>query len=151
MGYEIPHDEIQLKMKRKLPKLPSKLIRVALNDLAKAEKAPYVKIDMDQWVTNSGRLCMVCLAGAVMRARTKDFEYYQNRFFQIIPSYYDRETCKALAALNEFRKGIIYLGLKYMGIKRKPPFRLFYIPPYSEVYFTKQMNELADRLEKEGL
>lgn len=56
----------------KLPGKPSALIRIALDDLKKAEKDPTMKISMDTWLQvakNGVDKCAVCMAGSVMAKR----------------------------------------------------------------------------------
>ena len=74
---------------KKLPKTLSKLMRIALADLYKAERSKYVNVDMIEWVyifptpdhslsvlenmKNADR-CSVCFAGAVMAFSTNEFD-----------------------------------------------------------------------------
>ena len=75
---------------KKLPKTLSKLMRIALADLYKAERSKYVNVDMIEWVyifptpdhslsvlenmKNADR-CSVCFAGAVMAFSTNEFDF----------------------------------------------------------------------------
>ncbi len=59
----------------KLPGKPSELIKIAVDDLVKSEKAG-LKINMDRWVSvkkvRNSQVCTVCLAGSIMANRLND-------------------------------------------------------------------------------
>ena len=145
----------------KLPDKPSELIRLALDDLEKAEKSPTYEVNMDRWHTQEeDGICHVCLAGSVMAfsldvpaEQTIDLtdwikkdpeiasklialDYLRIDAFTEAFSKMDIEpTLKQIEVLNEWRKS---RGL-YYG----------YIHGPSE--FKKQRMDLADKLEEIGL
>lgn len=150
----------------RLPKKPSKLIRLAIEDLEKVEKLPHkYEIDMGQWHTpqNYGdHKCSVCLAGSVMAMRfhadpkdeikPRDFA----RVFKFIPS----STQNRLIALDWFRRGHVKAGLRELGypghiiesftdLDSETPY--LYWSEHEPARFKKPLLELADKLEQRGL
>ncbi len=125
----ILHKEKPVKFRKfgKLPGKPSQLIRIAMTDLAKAEKAK-LKIDMGDWVTlqykkpknkPAVKVCTVCLAGSVMMntlgdtkrmkemkcANGQPFEATDSKKYEFIPSH-DFDWRKKLTGIctDEFEK-----------------------------------------------
>lgn len=115
-------------IKLKLPKLPSELIAVALEDLEAVEKLKSVTVDMSTWITgsgnkNSGRLgvCKVCLAGAVLHRRGLPEQLNAalvDGDGNVNPSdHCDKDTSNKLLALDCFRQANVRRGLYYMGLE----------------------------------
>ena len=145
-----------MKAKRKkpviLPKIPSKLIRLALKDLEWVEKRKKIyKVDMYSWHEPNSH-CSVCLAGAVMantlKCDPKD---------EVRPEYIPRNKLQ-LRALDYFREGFVRYGLSNLIGQRVTKFsgdqignRV--ITEYSDNKrrFKSQMRKMADDLEKLGL
>lgn len=95
-----------------LPDKPSALIKLALDDLRKAERDPRYEVWMGYWHTGTWHpqertACCVCLAGAVMAGTLG--AYPADAMF---PESYDEETCGKLEALNYFRLGAVQTGLR---------------------------------------
>jgi hypothetical protein len=149
----------------KLPLLPSALIRVALEDLAKCEAQPdKFKVEMNWWYKppcNEGDVCHVCMAGAVIANRFLDDvrpSVILNRY-EVIPGLNDLpETSitdlKALIALNDFRVGGLAAGLSRLGIEKPADFPHFIgITDYGidPVAFRAELGALATMLEGVGL
>jgi len=92
-------------MKKTLPKKPSKLLTVALEDMGKARRSRKYILDMEDWHVPgyaSGKPCEVCVAGAVMALRLgadPKKDYYDDDFG---PDNGDR-----LCAIDLFRNGAI--------------------------------------------
>jgi len=135
----------------KLPEIvfkkPSKLIRLALNDLAKVERSKSYSIYMGAWHTPIGPNCAVCLAGAVM-AKTLETPISN----EVGPLSFDVRTRYALEAIDDFRCGSVAdgletLGLDDAGVLDRP------ITPYSRnrARFKTDMRKLVKELEAEGL
>jgi hypothetical protein len=91
---------------KRLPKTPSRLIRLAIADFRRVLKLKktYV-VDMSVWHKPNNH-CSVCLAGAVI-AGTLGAKPDEN----LGPFDYSDATAEALAALDEFRAGYISDGL----------------------------------------
>lgn len=134
-----------------LPRKPSRLIRIALKDLAARERDPKYRIEMGTWhqAPNSYQpSCRVCFAGAVMgRLGIKS-----NKF--AVPSDFAEPIRDKFYALNAFRRGDIYSGFDYMGIPlpKGVPHSID-VADYSldRNQFFDDMNCLADLLEKSGV
>ncbi len=94
----------------KLPDLPSELITLALRDLLACESKGRYQICMNFWMVQ-GRVCGVCLAGAVM-AQTCGIEQNIDS-----PADMPEEIRPKMMALNLFRTGEIRAGLWAMGIR----------------------------------
>lgn len=98
-----------------LPDKPSELIKLALNDLEKAEKSSDYVIDMSQWKSlskNTGK-CSVCLAGSVMAGTLQVPVWMEVHDPEVINGLSDSDIFK-LMALDEFRQGYIEGGLEIM-------------------------------------
>lgn len=108
-----------------LPEVPSKLIKLALKDLRKAEKLSHkYTIDMDDWynpeaqltcTNNSGavvakhKVCSVCFAGAVMAFSLPK----QDPTLHLGPSNFNGNFGQ-LSALNSLRGGDVAGALAHM-------------------------------------
>ena len=131
----------------RLPSKPSKLIRVALEDLEKAEAAEGVDVWMPVWHQVTGGVCTVCFAGAVMRRASSDGE-------TLCPADFDEETADKLCALNHLRAGSVSGALAALTHKHVAWHELDRKPA---VYgtrpkrFKSDMRRLADDLEQAGL
>jgi hypothetical protein len=141
----------------RLPRLPSELIRLALADLAKCEAQPErFVIDMGRWhlPTMSAAMgsmrCYVCLAGSVL-AQTLGIA--DDVALDCIDEVEDEHIRLRLLALNEFRVGDVGAGLHYFGLAAPSeltwPVNFHYAD--DPVLFRRQMNGLADDLERHGL
>jgi hypothetical protein len=145
----------------RLPAKPSKLIRLALDDLDAVESEPdkYV-VDMDTWHGNLRKsadkgqdpVCHVCLAGSVIAKTMK-----ARRNWNISPTditCMSRLTKSRLAALDCFRVGEVETGLKLMGCTLPTAMlATCNVVEYSQnpASFKDSMNDLADHLERYGL
>lgn len=155
--------------KPRLPKKPSELIRLALDDLEKCEKDfdTYV-IDMDVFheptlveykSKASGPLCAVCLAGAVMAQTFKIPPCVETHLGDF--DFFSTADSGRLLALDCFRMGKIREALFILSkrsdlhiddalIERAQ--ERVYIPPYSYASeFHSAMMILADDLQSRGL
>ena len=144
-----------------LPDKPSELIRLALYDLELCEQDDRYIVDMDTWHTpykgDNNFLrnkCLVCLAGSVM-VKSLDADDLKH----LVPCDYNHKTEAKLLALDEFRRGYIYDGIKllfpesFKHMRFDDLSRCRYIIPYEQnrIEFKQQMHQLADDLEREGL
>lgn len=141
----------------KLPTKPSQLIRIAIDDLVKAEKK--FSIDMSQWVaaTDKNKKCVVCFAGSVMTGTLKcklpSLSNSPDEYGYSALSPDDFPESEALYALNAFREGKIEDAFSYLGINFPDNFENYIkVVDYhrNKALFKKQMRELANALEKEG-
>lgn len=99
---------------KKLPSTPSKLITLALDDLAKVEKMKGYQVDMRYWHTSQTGLgdqtvCSVCLAGAVMVCELK-----ANRAETHFPWSLGADNYDKLKALDLFRRGTLLGGIEFL-------------------------------------
>ena len=141
---------------------PWQLIRIAVRDLRKTEAAEAagerVKISMDVWHTprairdpynprSRAVVCGVCFAGVVMRESCQIPDVVD-----ILPIDFDNDTCKKLAALNDFRVGWVVGAYNQLGISLPDEqwTREVHIVPYEEnpAKFKRQMLALAAELQK---
>ena len=102
-------------MKRtiKLPRKPSDLLALALNDLRKVEKSKKYRVGMYVWHRPAldSTPCEVCMAGAVM-AKTLGVSRYESRLPDSFPPPVE---CK-LDALDAFRNYMWRSGFSEMGV-----------------------------------
>lgn len=139
-------------MKSLLPDLPSDLIDLALNDLARVERSACYRVDMSSWHEPLGegskKVCHACFAGAVM-AKTLDAPIDQHRY----PDEFGADRGK-LSALDSLRQGDVLGAMKEME-RPAPPAYLeeFDIPEYSQNCraFKLAMRKMARALRKAGL
>ena len=99
----------------KLPKVPSELLQLALNDMKQTIKAG-VNINMNKWGTNinTPKKCTVCFAGAVM-LNTLKLNENENENLDTWRDYTSPNDTIALNALDEFRKGYLLEPLITLG------------------------------------
>jgi hypothetical protein len=98
-----------------LPKKPSKLLMVAMEDLEKIESMKEVSIDMGKWYTKNTYTgyCSVCHAGAVMynlieKNNIQEYDCTDGGVIDLFePSDFDDKTHNKLEAINEIRMGEI--------------------------------------------
>lgn len=130
-----------------LPKKPSALIRIALEDLAKAERSKKCEINMMDWHYTNGATCTVCLAGAVMRSSLG------------VPDTVDKwpDDCgrneNQLFAINDLRTGDVADAFEQLGKPFSEGIRFERdITPYEKdrTAFKRDMRKLAADLEAAG-
>jgi hypothetical protein len=147
-----PTRRIRVTKNIKLPKKPSAMIRMALEDLKAVEKMKDYKVNMNNYhqpaeYTDSGK-CEVCFAGAIIARQVNDPT--QN----LEPAFFPPGTMKKLYALDKFRRGEIYEGLNEMGLDL-PQFLTEEagVTPYEQdkKQFKAEMKKMADVLEIFGL
>lgn len=142
---------MELKNFGKLPSQPSRLIRLALKDLAKVRRHKNFIIDMNTWFSkqDDGK-CHVCLAGAVM---VGSLGYKPDDVPEC--GYFVTEQIGAndiaLQAIDCFRSGCVSLGLALLGFDRDLPVREIYPFSRNPKLFMMDMRKLADDLEEVGL
>ena len=133
----------------RLPNKLSALIRATLPDLAKAERAKGVKIDMGVWHEPNSK-CAVCWVGAVMRRAIGDS-------VAACPDLFSDSTRRKLVAINLLRTGDVATALMCLrSTDVAPDFPLGLdrsVTPYHHdpKAFKREMRKLADDLEKAGL
>ena len=103
--------------KKRLPKLPSALLRLAVNDLVKVERSKRYEVAMGDWHTGqcSDDVCHVCLAGSVL---AKSLNIPKDADFGGVGWIYlphGRYTELRLKALDSFRQGNIMYALRTLG------------------------------------
>ena len=99
---------------RQLPDRPSELLRLAVNDLEKAERSPKYEIEMGHWhFPLDDDLCTVCMAGAVM-AFTLDVPHDEE--YAVLSRSFDADTRGKLHALDDFRRGYVGDALRILGM-----------------------------------
>jgi len=135
----------------KLPDTLSGLIRLALDDLHKCEKDDKYRIYMEDWhVPKESGVCDVCLAGAVM-AKTLNVPIDCH----IKPFELKVNVNKQLTIINDLRSGQVSDALREINPENRNPTEKYdrEIEQYEDnpELFHKQMNQLADDLEKAGL
>ena len=130
-----------------LPKVPSRLIRIALADLKKVEESPYMYIDMNYWLHPRS---LSCLAGAVMvfslGAGTNIDSY------GVQPSNFG-EDADALRALDNLRQGQVGIMFRFLGLNRDTGRKYDWcVTPYetSPEEFKEELEKIADILEADG-
>ena len=147
-----------------LPEKPSELIRLALHDMELCEQDDRYIIDMDAWHVAFENKCYVCLAGSII-AKSLSADIFRSA----VPRDYNTEIIAKLLAIEEFRLGYVYNGIRLLVLEQfmsKGPdylFELFDSLNYKYVdrdiikyeenpeKFTRQMHKLADDLERVGL
>ncbi len=141
----------------KLPDTPSKLIRVALDDLEAVRNDNRYVVNFAEWhipYTNkfadqfSETLrCSVCFAGSVM---AKSLNVNIN--VPLTPTDFPKEGNK-LKALDHFRRGHIRLGLHELDIPREkiPPVTVMDVNQRNYEEFVSNMEAIIAYLEKHNL
>lgn len=138
---------MKTKNTKSLPDKPSKLIRVALADLAKCERSKLYKIDMHHWHTPNGK-CKVCFAGSVM-AQSLGCPRHK----LLVPDDFDADTENKLGALDDFRIGEVHVALRALELPTDG------LPEYRDIAsygaepqrFKRDMLKLAKDLAEHGL
>lgn len=128
-----------------LPKKPSRLIQLALEDLAVCETDPRYEICMGAWHGPVGGICLVCLAGATMArlGATPDKTFNHQSFGKVNRSRF--------LALNFFRTGRINDAFVELGIKRPRGIGAQYAVPsyeFDPAGFKRALVRIFRRLEK---
>lgn len=131
-----------------LPKVPSQLIRLGLENLRKVEANSRYSVDMECYYVASilGAPCRVGFDGATI---AMSLEQPIDVFCG--PSQFERSTAAALWALDYFRSGNVARACDFLGIQA--PFNSADIPNYARDRdgFHVAMRDLADVLERYGL
>lgn len=132
-----------------LPKVPSELITLALNDLELVEKDERYEVNMEVYHYPSDGKCLVCLAGAVM-AKSLEVPPETNYLSYSEPNY------KQLNALDYFRAGALHAGLYCLNFGRSTWGRFkecVHMPSYvsSPALFKSEMRDMAAQFKKAGL
>lgn len=144
---------------KKLPDLPSAMLRLAMEDLAKVEADPLYTVQMSDWHSrypreDDGRLvCHVCLAGSVM-AKTLELPIDiadDTVWFSVENTF---EDWRKLTMLDFLRSGLIEDALDWVH-KELPvgvPSRIE-VTEYTNnpVQFKMDMEDIATVLEANGL
>lgn len=131
---------------KKLPTLPSALLRAALRDLKACEADNGYDISMVAWHSPGNPNCSVCLAGSVMAQSlgAKPGSMYH-------PTDFDTGVTACLLALNMFRVGYIGVALRHLN----KPIMMgdIEVVEYAEdkELFHIQLNTLANDLEELGI
>lgn len=101
-----------------LPRLPSSLLKLALDDLVVMEKSSEYQIRLNNWWhdTPSSGKTVICFAGCIM-ANTLKLKREPNK--NVMPSFYPTRYGHKLRALNYFRLGKILQGLEYLSDKKE--------------------------------
>lgn len=101
---------------RRLPDLPSQLIRVSLRDLRKVEKDEGYRVNMGDWHCGDEGLqpCEVCMAGAVM-AKTLKVERSQNAS----PYSFDSSVAGKLLAIDFLRNGDVASAIDTLSVNHR--------------------------------
>lgn len=136
-----------------LPDKASALIRLALKDLEEVEKLPGFEVRMNVWLKNFiDAPCSVCFAGAVMVRSLFDVTSQDALPVQgASPGYFDYDTSCKLNALDAFRCGDVFEGLRTMGFLGSiQPWTIARYEEHAEG-FKSDMRELAAYLETQGL
>lgn len=134
-----------------LPKVPSQLIEIALEDLEKCERSPDYEIDMGHWFyMSASRCCYVCLAGAVMATRLGALE---SAVTCLISEDFPANTAQ-LTAINSLRVGSVRFTCSYLEIEMPESLAETYpITTYEKdsTAFKRDMRELAETLKAAGI
>ncbi len=136
----------------KLPRKPSVLIRLALDDLRKVETDERYTIDMDVWHApkDDYSKCTVCLVGSVM-AKSLEIDSGSPCF----PSrdFFSQADCTALKALEWFRLGHVFAAFSFLDVPWDEQLqRKVSITPYAldRDKFQRDMEHLATLLDQKG-
>lgn len=148
-----------------LPRVPSRLIRLACDDLEWARSQPdrYV-IDMRQWmVPINPKKCSVCMAGAVMAHTLQMQSYFGIYGYPVRPTQAGQANASALFAINRFRMGSFAYGARALDpmitfekVTELREIEQRFFPGWIRYKddpegFLQQMRRLADELEKINL
>jgi len=140
----------------RLPRKPSALIRMAVDDLEKLERTPGFKVDMtvfvDKGEEGEGEPCLVCLAGAVMVCRLDGLNVPGTLKGLRPCDFPDNEA--ELNALDAFRNGDVDEGCYCLYLAAPESYWELTVPhPYEDgpMQFKADIRKLADELEDRGL
>lgn len=133
----------------RLPDKPSELIRLAVADLKRSEADPCYRIEFGTWhdVTPS-KICVVCLAGAVMA-----FSLDVPQLTTTSPQHFRPDIRAKLSALDWGRRSLMQHEMfSCLGLGPDRSFDRI-ITPYGmdPLEFKNEMLKLADDLEKAEL
>ena len=139
----------------RLPRTPSALIRMAVDDLEALEATPGFGIDMTTFLTQMlDGTCAVCLAGASMVRRLDGMNMLTStKKFGLVPACFPGNE-EQLAALDEFRMWDIEAGCYSLGLSApEDHYELTSAGDYKDdpAQFKADMRKLADELEERGL
>ena len=135
-----------------LPDKPSELLRMALDDTLKAEKAKGYEVRMGFWHSpnpcSDKEICLVCMAGAVMSNRLKADPKHS-----LSPDSFNRDTALKLDAVDNMRVGAFYDALISLKINNMPGGLRHQPALYhrDRPQFLKDMNHNIRILRKAGL
>lgn len=126
-----------------LPDKMSDLLELALGDLERIEKTPGYRVDMNQWVTEAGDKCFVCLAGSVLATR------FGLRNVHAVCDFPSEAVMFKMKALNWLRLGDARQAAIDLGIPYSPVLRQLcrYVTPYDlnrDKFFDEQRGFVAD-------
>ena len=137
----------------KLPRKPSALIKLALNDLSKVERSKKYKVLMSMWhVPTLDDACFVCLAGSVM-AKTLKLDSAKEIDKDNFSDSFSESITNKLLAINDMREGNMmtaFTRLRYSRNRGDKFTRNITDYRVDKVLFKKQMRTLARDLEKAG-
>jgi hypothetical protein len=143
----------------KLPRHPSTLLRVAIDDWEKVARTPGYKMDLLSWHEPADGACYVCFAGACMAGTLG-----ANPALSLCPERFGADS-KALFALDRIRKGYV---VDFLELLNRAPLgeaeidKLYELFPggYAEVHpvkvgtkgaaFIRDMKRIAAQLESIG-
>lgn len=138
-----------------LPNKPSELIRLALTDIARAERSKRYAIHMGVWHSpqgfspEEGLPCDVCFAGAVMA-----FSLGAQPDKDTVPETFGEKNARKLNALDNFRAGYIRAGLSAMDFEQPAELTDYQsVGSYYEdrLHWKRRMRVMASLLERNGL
>jgi hypothetical protein len=134
-----------------LPKVPSKLILIALEDIEAVEKQPKFKFRMNtDWVTPLGdNRCAVCAAGAVLVNRIDPSlpgELDKDGWFT--PEFLDDSTnVQQLLAINNLREGDICSAFADLDLTKPDTLPDYYVGNLERSSFDGEERDfMGDRL-----
>lgn len=149
---------LRIRASKKLPDLPSAILRHAMEDLVKVENDPRYAVSMSDWHSlyngdDEDQLCHVCLAGAVM-AKTLEVPLDlggDSSFFSLEGTF---EDWRKFTMLDFLRSGHIEDALDWVH-KELPegiPSQME-VTDYTDnpIEFKHEMEKIAIMLEEAGL
>jgi len=106
-----------------LPRTPSKLLQIALDDTIKSERSPFFRVKMYEWhspfveyLNNRApvKLCAVCMAGSII-----SWTLGKDRHVHIEPDHLSNHNRDCLFAVNDFRQGNIEGAMIILGYPKE--------------------------------
>ena len=93
------------KLHAELPKYPSQLLKLALDDIAKIKKDERYEINTGEWHRPNKKTCSVCLGGAVL-ANTLKFDINNKavKYIREIKDDIGVDNCIKLGFIDKFRR-----------------------------------------------